>query len=236
MTGPPAILAAMIIVTSNGIPGYRIEAVLGEVMGMTVRSANFGSNITASFRSLGGGEVPEYTRIVYDSRNEVMNRMWGECVKRGGNAILAMRFDTGSIAQGFTEVCAYGTAVIAVPLAEGEPGATPQSSARAAAQQPGPGNWPRMEPPADPGEGTRPQADGPAPQQPGQPEGQGVRRPEASPPGYAPNEHLEHERRRAEQQQPPQAPQHHQQAPEQQRPQSPEQQRRNSDDSWLDLN
>ncbi len=213
----------MIIVTSNGIPGYRIEAVLGEVMGMTVRSANFGSNITASFRSLGGGEVPEYTRIVYDSRNEVMNRMWGECVKRGGNAVLAMRFDTGSIAQGFTEVCAYGTAVIAVPLAEGEPGATPQSIARAAAEQPGPGNWPQMEQQVDPGEGSRPQAE---------PADSGVRRPEASPPGYAPSEHQENERRRAAEQQAQQP----QQGADQQRPQSPEQQRRNSDDSWLDLN
>ncbi len=72
----------MLIVTSNDIPGYRIEAVLGEVMGMTVRSANIGANFVASFRAIGGGEVDEYTRLVYDSRQQVMQRMWQDAVSR----------------------------------------------------------------------------------------------------------------------------------------------------------
>lgn len=119
----------MLIVTSNDIPGYRIEAVLGEVMGMTVRSANIGANIVASFRSLGGGEVDEYTKLVYESRQQVMQRMWQDAVSRGANAIIAMRFDTGDIAQSFTEVCAYGTAVVVEPIPDGRPGATKQSVA-----------------------------------------------------------------------------------------------------------
>lgn len=65
----------MLIVTTNDIPGYRIEAVFGEVMGMTVRSANIGANFVASFRAIGGGEVSEYTQLVYDSRQQVMSRM-----------------------------------------------------------------------------------------------------------------------------------------------------------------
>ncbi|NLT30482.1 MAG: YbjQ family protein [Propionibacterium sp.] len=159
----------MIIVTTNEIPGYRIEAVLGEVMGMTVRSANFGANITASFRSIGGGEVTEYTKIVYESRNEVMNRMWQQAMERGANAIIGMRFDTGDMGQAFTEVCAYGTAVVAVPLGEDEPGATPQSIAisrqRAAAPpagapQPGPGQ------PGGPGAGPQGPGGHQAPPQP----------------------------------------------------------------------
>lgn len=230
----------MLIVTSNGIPGYRIEAVLGEVMGMTVRSANIGKNITASFRSLGGGEVPEYTQLVYESRNEVMNRMWSECVRRGGNAIVAMRFDNGEIANNFTEVCAYGTAVVATPIPEGEPGATPQSIARAASLNPGPGNWPRMEE-------HRPQA---PPPQPAAPSSSEELRPQASPPGYSPQEHqrrLAEEQQRPEpraeggpEQRPDQRPeQRPDQRPEQrpdQRPVRPEEQRPNSGDSWLDLN
>lgn len=128
----------MLIVTTNEIAGYRIVAVLGEVMGMTVRSANIGANFVASFRSIGGGEVHEYTQLVYESRNEVLNRMWSEAMKRGANAIIGCRFDTGDIAQAFSEVCAYGTAVVVEPLAEGQPGATPQSvaAARSAQQQP----------------------------------------------------------------------------------------------------
>lgn len=117
----------MLIVTTNDITGYRITAVLGEVMGMTVRAANVGANIVAGFRSLGGGEVDEYTRLVYDSRQQVMSRMWQDAVNRGANAIIAMRFDTGSIGQAFSEVCAYGTAVVVEPIPHGQPGSTKQS-------------------------------------------------------------------------------------------------------------
>ncbi|MGC3995610.1 MAG: YbjQ family protein [Propionicimonas sp.] len=124
----------MLIVTSNDIPGYRIEAVLGEVMGMTVRSANIGANFVASFRAIGGGEVDEYTRLVYESRQQVMQRMWQDAVARGANGIVGMRFDTGSIGQAFTEVCAYGTAVVVEPIADGQPGATKQSAGVAAQQ------------------------------------------------------------------------------------------------------
>jgi uncharacterized protein YbjQ (UPF0145 family) len=118
----------MLIVTSNDIPGYRIEAVLGEVMGMTVRSANIGANFVASFRAIGGGEVNEYTKLVYESRQQVMQRMWVEATSRGANAIIAMRFDTGDIAQSFSEVCAYGTAVVVEPIPAGQPGSTKQSA------------------------------------------------------------------------------------------------------------
>lgn len=121
----------MIVVTTNDIPGYRIQAVLGEVMGLTVRSLNIGTSLTAGFRSIGGGEIPEYTKIMYESRQEVMHRMSAEAQQRGANAIVAMRFDTDSIER-FSEVCAYGTAVIAEPIPAGESGATGQSAQVAA--------------------------------------------------------------------------------------------------------
>lgn len=134
----------MLIVTSNDIPGHRIDAVFGEVMGLTVRSRDIGSQMLAGFRSLGGGELPEMTKALYESRQEVMARMVTEAEQRGANAILAMRFDTSEMGTNWTEVCAYGTAVYAVPLAEGEPGATGQSIylTKSAAQQ--------AEPPAPP--------------------------------------------------------------------------------------
>jgi uncharacterized protein YbjQ (UPF0145 family) len=100
----------MIIVTTNDLPGYTITNTLGEVMGLTVRALNFGAGITASFRAIGGGELPEYTRTMHDSRAEVMNRMAAEAEARGGNAIAAMRFDANAIGS-YIEICAYGTAV-----------------------------------------------------------------------------------------------------------------------------
>jgi len=121
----------MIVVTTNDLPGYRIQAVLGEVMGITVRSTNIGSGITASFRAIGGGEIPEYTKIVAQSRQDVMHRMVTDAEQRGANAIIMMRFDTSAIGN-FSEVCAYGTAVIVEPIPQGQPGATGQSAQLAA--------------------------------------------------------------------------------------------------------
>ena len=141
----------MLIVTTPEVPGYRIDAVLGEVMGMTVRSANIGANFIAGFKAMGGGEISEYTNLVYESRNQVMQRMWEQCVQRGGNAIIAMRFDTGDIAASFSEVCAYGTAVVIHPIATEEEGGTPQSIAQAQGQPAEPAVQPGMQPAMQPG-------------------------------------------------------------------------------------
>lgn len=122
----------MFIVTTNDVPGYRITQVLGEVMGLTVRSTDFGQSFTAGFRALGGGEIPEYTQVMYESRQVVMARMWAEAQQRGANAVVAMRFDTGSIGN-FSEVCGYGTAVVVEPIST-----TSVASAASAAPTPPP--------------------------------------------------------------------------------------------------
>lgn len=108
----------MLVVTTNDITGYEIRAVYGEVFGVTVRSRNIGAGFTAGFRSIGGGEIPEMTQLLLQSRNEAMGRMIYEAQRRGANAITAMRFDNGEIAGRWTEICAYGTAVWVVPLTE----------------------------------------------------------------------------------------------------------------------
>jgi uncharacterized protein YbjQ (UPF0145 family) len=106
----------MLISTMNDIPGYEITQVLGEVFGLTVRSRNVGSQIGASFKSLAGGELKGMTKNLHDSREQVIERMVGEAEARGGNAVVAMRFDTSEMGGNWTEICAYGTAVVARPL------------------------------------------------------------------------------------------------------------------------
>ncbi len=106
----------MLISTMNDIPGYEITQVLGEVFGLTVRSRNIGSQIGASFKSLAGGELKGMTKNLVDSRQQVIERMVEEAEARGGNAVLAMRFDTSEMGGNWTEICAYGTAVVARPL------------------------------------------------------------------------------------------------------------------------
>jgi len=101
----------MIVTTMNDIPGYEIDEVYGEVMGLTVRSRNIGSQIGASLKSIIGGELKGMTKALIDSRQDVMARMVEEAEAKGANAIVAMRFDTSELGPNWTEICAYGTAV-----------------------------------------------------------------------------------------------------------------------------
>jgi uncharacterized protein YbjQ (UPF0145 family) len=107
----------MLITTGFDLPGYDIVAVQGEVFGLTVRSRNIGAGCIAGFRSIGGGEIPEFTQLLSQSRNEAMARMVEEARRRGSNAIIAMRFDSGAIGQ-WSEICAYGTAVWVNPVSD----------------------------------------------------------------------------------------------------------------------
>jgi uncharacterized protein YbjQ (UPF0145 family) len=101
----------MLITTTNDLPGRQVVEVLGEVMGLTVRSRNLGSQLGASLKSLVGGELKGMTKALVDSRHEVIERMVAEAEAKGADAILAMRFDTSEIGPNWTEICAYGTAV-----------------------------------------------------------------------------------------------------------------------------
>ena len=103
--------AQFLVATTNDMPGYRVQQVLGEVFGLTVRARNIGSQFGAAFKSMAGGELKGMTKNLIDSRNEVIDRMTQEAQARGGNAVMAMRFDTSEMGQNWTEICAYGTAV-----------------------------------------------------------------------------------------------------------------------------
>jgi uncharacterized protein YbjQ (UPF0145 family) len=101
----------VLITTTNDLPGYAIEEVYGEVFGLTVRSRNAFSQMGAGLKSMFGGELKGMTKALADSREEVIQRMVGEAEAKGGNAIVAMRFDTSEMGDMWTEICAYGTAV-----------------------------------------------------------------------------------------------------------------------------
>lgn len=101
----------MIVTTMNDIPGYEVDEVFGEVMGLTVRSRNIGSQFGAGLKSILGGELKGMTKALTDSREQVRQRMIDEAEAHGANAIIAMRFDTSEMGPNWTEICAYGTAV-----------------------------------------------------------------------------------------------------------------------------
>ena len=101
----------VLIVTTNELPGYRIEQVLGEAFGLTVRSRNVASQLGAGLKSIVGDELKGMTRNLEGSREEVLERLAAAAAARGANAVVAMRFDTSELGNAWTEVCAYGTAV-----------------------------------------------------------------------------------------------------------------------------
>jgi len=107
----------MIVTTTENVPGHAVTQVLGQVFGVVVRSRGLGGNITASLRSIVGGEIPEYTKLVEDARRHAIDRMIQNATVMGANAIVMMRFDSGEIAQSMNEVVAYGTAVVLDPPA-----------------------------------------------------------------------------------------------------------------------
>ena len=101
----------MLITTGNDLPGYEITDVLGEVFGLTVRSRNVGAQFGAGLKSLVGGELKGMTKNLAQSRQQVIDRMVEEAAAKGGDAIIAFRFDTSEMGGTWTEICAYGTAV-----------------------------------------------------------------------------------------------------------------------------
>ncbi len=105
----------MLVTTTENVAGHQTKAVLGQVFGVVVRSRGIGGNITASLRSIVGGEIPEYTKLVEDARRHAIDRMIQNATVMGANAVVMMRFDSGEIAQAMNEVVAYGTAVILDP-------------------------------------------------------------------------------------------------------------------------
>jgi uncharacterized protein YbjQ (UPF0145 family) len=105
----------MTIVTSSTIAGMRIVQTLGLVYGNTVRCRHVGKDILAALRNIVGGEVPEYTKMLAESREQSLDRMALRAEELGANAIVSVRFTTSAIMQGASELLAYGTAVIIEP-------------------------------------------------------------------------------------------------------------------------
>ncbi|KAK4190578.1 hypothetical protein QBC35DRAFT_75145 [Podospora australis] len=101
----------VITTTMFDVPGYRVVRVLGAVYGLTVRSRNWAAGFAMVLKSVAGGELRWFTNLLYSARNDAISRIVAETQSRGGNAVIALRFDAGDMG-GFAQVCAYGTAAI----------------------------------------------------------------------------------------------------------------------------
>lgn len=105
----------MIVVTTEEVTGHRVVEMKGQVFGLVVRSRGLGGNIMAGLRSLGGGEITEYTELLEDARRHAVDRMVQNATAMGANAVLRMQFDSSEIGQTMSEIVAYGTAAVVQP-------------------------------------------------------------------------------------------------------------------------
>lgn len=101
----------LIITTSNDVEGYRIIEYLGIVRGIVVRSPSIGQGIVGAFKSLGGGNIDEWSRVCEAARHDAYTLMLGHAEQLRADAVVGMRYDATEFMQGATEVLAYGTAV-----------------------------------------------------------------------------------------------------------------------------
>jgi len=115
MNLPPPILAvpptALILTNIESIPGKRIVEHYGLVAGNTVRAKHVGRDIMASLKNIVGGELKGYTELLSEARAEATQRMVAQAAALGANAVVNVRYSTSSVAQGASELYAYGTAV-----------------------------------------------------------------------------------------------------------------------------
>ena len=105
----------MIVVTTPYLAGHRVVESKGMVFGLVVRSRGLGGNLMASLRSIGGGEIHEYTQLLEDTRRQALDRLVQNAALMGATAVLSMRFDSSELSGTMSEIVAYGTAVVLEP-------------------------------------------------------------------------------------------------------------------------
>ena len=101
----------MLVTTSETIAGRTITAHLGLAKGNTIRARRVGRDIIALLRTLVGGEIQEYTKLMAEAREQALDRMINHAHAMGADAIINVRFSTSVVLGGAAELLAYGTAV-----------------------------------------------------------------------------------------------------------------------------
>jgi uncharacterized protein YbjQ (UPF0145 family) len=112
-----AAIPAAMVTTAFELPGFVVTRNLGVVRGVIVRSRSIVGNIGAALQSLVGGNITLYTELCEKARDDAFRLMLQHAVEHGANAVIGMRYDANEVADGITEVLAYGTAVTVAPKA-----------------------------------------------------------------------------------------------------------------------
>ena len=101
----------MLVTTQDEFADYDIVETIGLVRGNTIRARHVGKDIMAGLRTLVGGEITEYTKMLAESREQALDRMVKEAEEKGADGVVCFRFTTSAVMQGSAELLAYGAAV-----------------------------------------------------------------------------------------------------------------------------
>ncbi len=100
----------MKIYNTESISGQELE-MLGLVQGSTIQSKNVFKDIGQGLKTVVGGELGSYTKMMNEARAIATNRMIEQASALGGDAVVNVRFSSSTVVQGAAEIIVYGTAV-----------------------------------------------------------------------------------------------------------------------------
>ena len=103
------------VTTTFELPGAKISEHLCEVFGLVVTSRAAFPGAGVEPNSL-GGELRTMTHLLEASRETAIERMVEHARTVGADAVVGVRFDSAALADGWAEICAYGTAVRLTPV------------------------------------------------------------------------------------------------------------------------
>jgi uncharacterized protein YbjQ (UPF0145 family) len=103
--------ASVIVTTTQGVEGRRVQAYLGLVSGEAILGANIFRDVFARVRDIVGGRAGAYERALREARDIAVQEMIEEAQSRGADAIVGVDLDYETIGEGMLMVSASGTAV-----------------------------------------------------------------------------------------------------------------------------
>src|SRR2546421_8613273 len=81
------------------------------VLGTSVYALGFAGGVSAMFRALSRGEVPEVTRLVYEARENCLAHIRNEAEDLQADGVIGIKVFVYEISRGLVEVMAIGTAI-----------------------------------------------------------------------------------------------------------------------------
>ncbi len=100
----------MVLVNTDYISGKELET-LGLVRGSMIQSKHLGRDILSGLKTIVGGELGSYSKMMNEARDKATERMAAEAEALGADGVVNIRYSSSAIMQGAAEILVWGTAV-----------------------------------------------------------------------------------------------------------------------------